>query len=184
MTLLRPVTSTGHGKQGVVSQTFDGTFSWEPAGYLQSSNPKRGKRSTFPGAVKCPHIHLAIDYICIIGTPVFAVKAGTIIGQGKNAFDGAELLYLRLRRGTKFDVTALYYHLSANSYRYKIGTTVKKGNVVALSGNTGWSTGPHLHFELIRSPRGASVSDIFNQGLRYDPQPFISGTAKLSDIAP
>lgn len=185
MSLVRPVTSTGHGLQGTVSQPFDGTFSWEPAGYLlRRASADRGKRTKFSTARYYGHLHLAIDYIVIEGTPVRAMKSGTCIGHGKNPVDGAWLDYIRLRNGTKYQVVSLSYHLSANSYRHKIGAQVKRGATIALSGNTGWSTGPHLHQELIRAPRGASTSEIFSKGLRLDPQPFIDGRTSLKEIAP
>ncbi len=41
---------------------------------------------------------------------------------------------------------AQYYHLKENGVKVNLGDQVKKGDVIALSGNTGWSNGPHLHF--------------------------------------
>ncbi|WP_277619852.1 M23 family metallopeptidase [Chryseobacterium angstadtii] len=41
---------------------------------------------------------------------------------------------------------AQYYHLKQNGVKVNIGDQVKKGDVIGLSGNTGWSKGPHLHF--------------------------------------
>ena len=183
MSLVRPVVSTGHGKQGVVSQTFDGTFSWEPAGYLRRVKPMRGRRRSFAGATYYPHIHLAIDYICIEGTPVRAGKSGVISWQGKDS-TGAYVVYVRIRRTANWDVTQIFYHLKANSFRYKTGASVARGATVALSGDTGYSTGPHLHAELVRTPAKTPVTEIYRKGLRYDMQPFIDGSARLREIAP
>ncbi|WP_309997394.1 M23 family metallopeptidase [Chryseobacterium sp. 2987] len=41
---------------------------------------------------------------------------------------------------------AQYYHLKENGVKVNLGDQVKKGDVIALSGNTGWCNGPHLHF--------------------------------------
>jgi murein DD-endopeptidase MepM/ murein hydrolase activator NlpD len=40
-----------------------------------------------------------------------------------------------------------YAHIKTKSSRFKIGDNVKKGDVIALSGNVGYTSGPHLHFE-------------------------------------
>lgn len=178
MPLYRPVGTSP------VSQGFLGAFAWEAAGYVRTDRPRRGARHRFSLKTEYRlHVHLALDYVCPEGTPVRAFKAGTIAGQGWDS-SGAYLVYLRVRRGKKYDVTALYYHLKAGSFRFGVGDKVKKGQAVALSGNTGYSTGPHLHTELIRSRRGAGLSEIYREGVRFDPKPFIDGNALLRDIAP
>lgn len=168
-----------------ISQGFYGSFSWEPYGYVRNDkDPRRGKRYWFSrNATYRSHIHFAIDYPCPIGTPVRAMKAGTIISQGFDS-SGAWLIYQRLRRGEEFDVIALYYHLKAYSFFHELNDKVRKGQKLALSGNTGYSTGPHLHQEIIRVPRGAPISQIYREGMRFDPKPFINGNARLRDIAP
>ena len=181
MPLLRPVALSPSGRQGEISQRFDGQFAWEPPGYFRRLAASQGRRSSFVGATRYQHIHLAIDYIVAIGTPCRAVKRGRIIGQGRDS-TGAKFVYLRIRRGEKFDMTFMYYHL--DEFRHPIGTRLAKGDTVALSGNTGWSTGPHLHTELIRTPRGTALNQIFLTGLRFDPQPFIDGSVTLRSVAP
>ena len=78
----------------------------------------------------------------------------------------------------------MYYHLKPYGFLHKMGDKVRKGQAVALSGNSGWSTGPHLHTEIIRSRRGAGITEIYREGMRFDPRPFMRGEARLSDIAP
>lgn len=168
-----------------ISQPFDGAFSWEPYGFVRTDRKvHRGGRYSFNRkATYRSHVHLAIDYPTPVGTKVRAFKAGTVIAQGMDS-SGAYFCYLRVRRGAEHDITALYYHLSQGSFRFPVGGKVRKGQTIALSGNTGFSTGPHLHVELIRSDRGATVSEIYREGIRLDPQPFIDGDARLRDIAP
>jgi murein DD-endopeptidase MepM/ murein hydrolase activator NlpD len=43
-----------------------------------------------------------------------------------------------------------YTHIQTNSAKVKLGDVVKKGAVIAQSGNVGWSSGPHLHFMVFR----------------------------------
>jgi len=183
MSLLRPVTSTGHGKQGTVSQDFDGTFAAERPGYYKAGNPASGKRSKFPGSVYRHDFHGGIDYSVVEGTPVYAVHDGTVVDQGKDPWSGnAWFVQLRVRRTATYDVHVLYYHLLAGSPKFKLGASVKAGQVVALSGNTGWSTNPHLHFQLVRMARGTLPGKWF-ENLFFDPQPFIDGM-DLTVIAP
>jgi murein DD-endopeptidase MepM/ murein hydrolase activator NlpD len=178
MPLYRPVAMSP------VSQGFLGAFSWEAPGFVRDLDVDRGarRRWTYRASYRT-HVHLAIDYPSPIGTPVRAMKAGTIIGQGWDS-SGAFLIYQRLRRGKRFDVVALYYHLRANSFRFGLGARVKKGQRIADSGDTGYTTGPHTHVELIRAPRGADLMQIYRDGIRFDPQPFLDGKAKLRSIAP
>lgn len=183
MSLQRPVTSTGHGKQGTVTQDFDGAFPAERPGYLKAGNPASGKRTKFPGSVYRHDLHLGIDYSVVEGTPVYAVHDGTVVAQGKDPWSGgAWFVQLRVRRTATYDVHVIYYHLAAASMKFAIGASVKRGQVIALSGNTGWSTNPHLHFGLIRMARGTAPG-LWFENLFFDPQVFIDGM-DLTVIAP
>jgi murein DD-endopeptidase MepM/ murein hydrolase activator NlpD len=177
MSLLRPI-------EGKISQAFDGAFGWEPAGYLATS-PKRGKRTKFSGGASRSHLHLAIDYIAPIGTPIRAVKSGTIVAQGTEPTYGEVYLFLRVRNGTTYQVLAFYTHLKKGSFRYAVGAKVKQGAVIALSGDTGMVSGPHLHFEIRRGQRGLGALTSWGKDwMEYDPQPFIDGAITLRRIAP
>jgi len=179
MSLLRPVAT------GPITQPFDGTFGWEPQGWLQRGTTPRGKRVKFLTAKYYPHLHLAIDYLVPTGTPVVAVKSGTIVAQGTETTFGEVFVLLRVRQGTDYQVLAFYTHLKAGSFRYEVGDSVTKGATLALSNASGRVTGPHLHFELRRGKRGARpLTSWGTDWVLYDPQPFIDGTASLKEIAP
>jgi murein DD-endopeptidase MepM/ murein hydrolase activator NlpD len=85
--------------------------------------------------------HHGIDYATPIGTPVKAAYDGKVIFVGRKGGYG-KCVVIRHPHGYK----TIYAHLSR--YKCKKGQRVKKGKVIALSGNTGRSTGPHLHFGL------------------------------------
>ena len=89
--------------------------------------------------------HHGVDVACPVGTPLIAGADGTVAHKGNGASGGHVLI---LRHAGNFHT--VYYHLKEESHK-RIGAQVKAGDVVATSGNTGASTGPHLHFEVRRS---------------------------------
>ncbi|MER5435626.1 M23 family metallopeptidase [Streptomyces sp. NPDC002588] len=93
--------------------------------------------------------HTGIDFPVSYGTTVMAATDGTVRTQWNSAY--GNMLILTAKDGTE----TWYCHLS--SYRVASGTTVKAGEPVAYSGNSGNSTGPHLHFEV--RPAGGSPID-------------------------
>ncbi len=168
---------------GAITQTFEGAFPAERPGYLRTDVvPHRGKRTIFPGGKFRQDLHLAIDYDTDNGTPVKAMAAGPIVRQGIDSYSGnAWFVQQRIHRGPNFDIFMLYYHLQAHSLKFAIGHVVPQGVVLALADNTGWSSGPHLHAEMVRLPRGTSPGSWYG-GLRLDPQPFIDGRSLLTSI--
>ncbi|MFI2643111.1 M23 family metallopeptidase [Streptomyces sp. NPDC018610] len=94
-------------------------------------------------------VHTGIDFPVSYGTTVMAATDGTVRTQWNSAY--GNMLILTAKDGTQ----TWYCHLS--SYRVPSGTTVKAGDPIAYSGNSGNSTGPHLHFEV--RPAGGSPID-------------------------
>ncbi len=88
--------------------------------------------------------HEGIDIAVAEGTPLIAVADGTVLRTGYNDLSGN---YVVLEH-PQFNMTSHYAHLSRVIVRK--GQKVKKGQVIGYSGNTGRSTGPHLHFGLKR----------------------------------
>lgn len=86
--------------------------------------------------------HHGVDFAMPIGTPVLATGDGEVVVA--NARGGAAGKYVTLRHGRQY--LTRYMHLSR--VLVKPGDKVKRGDRIALSGNTGRSTGPHLHFEV------------------------------------
>lgn len=169
---------------GRLTQDFDGSFYMERPGYLRTDIvPHRGARTKISRHYAYrKDLHLAHDYGCPEGTPVFAVEDGVILKQGTDSTGGV-FIYLRVKRGLRYQAVAFYYHLKPGSFRFKTGARVQRGDILALTGNSGGkSTGGHLHFAMIRAPRLYGVSLIYSRGVRFDPQPFISGMS-LSKMA-
>lgn len=87
--------------------------------------------------------HTGIDYSCAVGTPVKAVADGTVVYTDMD--EGGYGLYVRIWHKA-LGIHTLLGHLS--EVKVKVGAVVKQSDVIALSGNTGNSTGPHLHYEV------------------------------------
>jgi len=85
--------------------------------------------------------HRGVDFAVPVGTPVLAVGDGEVMVA---KHDGAAGNYIAIRHGRQY--MTRYMHL--RKILVKPGQTIKRGDRIALSGNTGRSTGPHLHFEM------------------------------------
>lgn len=90
--------------------------------------------------------HLGVDFAARRGTPLLAVNAGTVIFSGRKGGYG-KVVKIKHRGG----YVSLYAHQSR--IRVKRGQKVKKDQVIGYVGNTGRSTGPHLHFGLYKNGR-------------------------------
>jgi murein DD-endopeptidase MepM/ murein hydrolase activator NlpD len=89
-------------------------------------------------------LHRGIDFGTPVGTPVYAAGYGVVAAMGPRGGYGN---YLRIDHSAH--LSTAYGHLLGYPPGIKIGMAVDQGRVVAFSGNTGESTGPHLHFEVI-----------------------------------
>lgn len=98
-------------------------------------------------------IEYAIDFAMPVGTVVCAARSGTVIAVREESDSGgpdlrfakaANYVFIKHDDGS----IAQYYHLSKNGVLVKPGDQVKTGDFIGLSGVTGWTSGPHLHFEV------------------------------------
>ena len=102
----------------------------------------------FHPILKTRRPHLGVDYGAPIGTPVMAVGDGTITFAGWNGGGGK---VIRLRHNSQYQTA--YKHLNGFAKGIRNGTKVRQGQVIGYVGNTGLSTGPHLHFEFYNAGR-------------------------------
>lgn len=125
---------------------------------------------TFANGQKSPSYgrpHGGIDYGTPEGTPLFAVTDGVVEPTGYDAPGFGNYVKIRTKDGEE-----LYYgHMSQKALSG--GSRVKAGDLIGYSGNSGNSTGPHLHFEVRKN------------GAKLDPSLFLSGagSASLTDNA-
>ena len=91
--------------------------------------------------------HEGIDMAAPLDTPITSVYGGVVEEVAENSRSGA---YVQIKH-TKSDGTVFhsaYLHQYMNKIKVKVGDTVTAGQVIGAVGNNGWSTGPHLHFEI------------------------------------
>jgi murein DD-endopeptidase MepM/ murein hydrolase activator NlpD len=89
-------------------------------------------------------MHTGLDLLANTGTPVHAAADGLVVGARPNGLYGN---WIRIDHPGK--LATVYGHLSAFAPGIEAGTVVARGDVIGFVGNTGRSTGAHLHFELL-----------------------------------
>jgi len=97
--------------------------------------------------------HRAIDYAASSGTPVSATAAGTVNYVGWKGGNGE---YVGVRHANGYRTG--YAHLSSYAKGVYVGAKVKQNQVVGFVGSTGLSTGPHLHYEMLKN--GAFINPL------------------------
>jgi hypothetical protein len=117
--------------------------------------------------------HLGIDFPAPIGTPIYAT------GNGKVNESGTERGYgkmVKIDHGYGYET--LYGHMS--QIKVKKGQKVNRGEVIGYVGNTGISTGPHLHYEVIKETRPVNPIDFFYNDL--SPSEYLAMTKAASQV--
>ena len=90
-------------------------------------------------------MHTGMDFPSKTGRPVYATGDGVIENVESNFWGYGNIVLINHGFGYK----TMYAHLS--EFKSKIGQKVKRGEVVGFIGSTGKSTGPHLHYEVIKN---------------------------------
>jgi murein DD-endopeptidase MepM/ murein hydrolase activator NlpD len=117
----------------------------------------------------------AVDFEMPVGTPVTAVRDGVVIDLKQDSErGGSDRAYIHdgnyIMVYHSDGTYATYSHIKKNGAAKKIGDTVKAGELVAYSGNTGWSIGPHLHLEILR-PEKMALKTVPTTFINYDGKP-------------
>lgn len=90
--------------------------------------------------------HKGVDFRAPTGTPIPAAGAGTVVARSFNRGHGN---FVKIRHNKSFET--LYAHMSRFQKGVNVGTHVKQGQIIGYAGSTGLSTGPHLHYEIIKN---------------------------------
>lgn len=141
-------------------------------GGLQLIHPVSSRHITSPyGWRKNPtgsgnQVHIGQDYAIVCGSPVYATEDGTVI---QSAWAGHSGMRVTIDHGNS--VRTGYSHNS--KLIAKVGDVVKQGQLIALSGTTGNSTGCHVHFEVIINGKWNDPRN-FLPAIPGQPNPFIN----------
>jgi murein DD-endopeptidase MepM/ murein hydrolase activator NlpD len=168
-------------------------YRWLPGDPTARHRPARAYRAPFavarehrisqayPIAVthSTPDSRHAVDIAMPVGTDIYAARGGRVVEVASSNYRGGldtsrEGAQANLVRILHDDGTfAIYAHLNLNSVRVRPGDQVVRGEYIADSGNTGFSSGPHLHFVVVR-----------NSGLAVESVPVVFEGRNADQITP
>ncbi len=141
--------------------------------------------SSFSGRRKHPVLgftraHKGVDFRASTGTPIPSAGAGRVVARGYNSGHGN---YIKIRHNGSYET--LYAHMSRFAKGVNVGTTVRQGQTIGYVGSTGLSTGPHLHYEIIKNgkhvnPMTVKLPAISNLGAN-DKKKFLEYRKTLDD---
>jgi murein DD-endopeptidase MepM/ murein hydrolase activator NlpD len=151
---------TGASTNGSTVRSSKGTnnsvgFSVNAAGFGQCSslrNPTNVGVFTSPFGWRNGRMHNGVDIAWDIGTPIYAASNGTVVFAGDAQGYGKRVIIL-----SPENIVTTYSHLDV--IKSKEGQQVTIGQQIGDMGNTGFSTGPHLHFEVKLGGEGSSYID-------------------------
>jgi hypothetical protein len=137
-----PVVLANEEKSDTVSREMKG-FRW-PLRFISISSPfgKRDLKGSEPRGGEDSDFHEGVDLRAKIGTPVYAAQSGVVIYASSNIRGYGRMVVVR-HFG---NLATIYAHNS--KLLVSRGKRVRRGQLIAYSGNTGHTTGPHLHFEV------------------------------------
>lgn len=141
--MIRRLQATPQGRKRM-AQTWHGSFTMPVNGRITSPFGRR-----FHPILHSYRPHTGTDIAAPIGTPIHAAASGVVVFAGKDRVYG-NLLVIDHGGG----MSTFYGHCSRLAARR--GASVSRGQVIAYVGSTGWSTGPHVHFEVQRNGRAVS----------------------------
>ena len=109
-----------------------------------------------------PRMHNGQDFEVPYGTEVYATGDGSVIESGRNSGGFGNCIVIDHGYGFQ----TVYGHLSG--IRVPKGINVKRGDLIGISGSSGQSTGPHLHYQVEKSGQHMNPVNFFNNDMNFD----------------
>jgi murein DD-endopeptidase MepM/ murein hydrolase activator NlpD len=134
--------------QGRIPSVYNGSLRW-PMGGTVSQNFGCTGFSWNPRVGNCRGFHRGIDIVAPIGTPVRASGAGTVVYIGWNYADGYDPAWIVIIAHSAQLQTWYAHMLPRYPNGIRSGSKVKSGQIIGYEGNTGRSTGAHLHWAVM-----------------------------------
>ncbi|MFO0705205.1 MAG: M23 family metallopeptidase [Candidatus Andersenbacteria bacterium] len=119
-------------------------------GAVSSSTGSTGSTGSFGWPLPCHYVsqyfgwHTGLDIACPFGSPISAADGGTVIFASWAGGYGYNVV---IDHGGGY--TTRYAHIKEGGIHVRVGQQVSRGQYIADEGSTGWSTGPHCHFEIM-----------------------------------
>jgi murein DD-endopeptidase MepM/ murein hydrolase activator NlpD len=134
--------------QGRIPSVYNGSLAW-PMGGTVTQNFGCTGFSWEPRVGRCTGFHRGIDIVAPYGTPIRASGAGTVVYVGWNYADGYDPAWIVVIAHSS-SLTTWYAHLrSVRPAGIRAGAKVRAGQIIGYEGNTGRSTGAHLHWAVM-----------------------------------
>ena len=130
-------------QNGGIPSQYSGSFIWPMSGAITQNFGCTGF-SWEPAFGSCAHFHQGIDMVAAYGTAIHAAGAGRVVYIGWNYADGYDPAWIVVIAHAA-NLTTWYAHMQPN-YPVHAGEYVAQGQVIGYEGNTGHSTGAHLHW--------------------------------------
>ncbi|MGI9317347.1 MAG: M23 family metallopeptidase [bacterium] len=132
--------------------------------------------------------HKGVDYGAPMKTPIMSTGDGIVTLAGRKKGYGKTVI---IRHGHKYQT--LYAHMNSYAKGLKAGVRVKQGDVIGYVGKTGWTTGPHLHYEFrlngvhqnpltVELPKSAPIDQKYQQAFKQEAEVWVAALNKAGRI--
>ena len=134
--------------QGRIPSVYNGSLAWPIGGTVTQNFGCTGFRWE-PRVGRCAHFHRGIDIVAPVSTPVRASGNGTVVYIGWNYADGYDPAWIVVIAHSAQLQTWYAHMLPRRPGGIRAGSPVKAGQIIGYEGNTGRSTGAHLHWAVV-----------------------------------